>query len=868
MSLYLLDLKEIDLQQYPITGGKCAHLAELFRVGDLHIPDGFCLTTLAYEHIVGTDETLAALLDTLTTSQLPDQKEISAICSRIRSQVECIAIPERFISEIKLKLEKYGPGKAYAIRSSATAEDLPTASFAGQQDTYLNISGLASVLHHISKCWASLFTERAVIYRMQNGLDHRKIQLAVIVQEMIASEASGIVFTADPVTGNRKITSIDAGFGLGEALVSGRVNADNYKVRAGTIEHKQIAAKTIGIFTTENGGTQTRELATAQQQEQVLTDQQILLLEATARKIEAHFGCPQDIEWCFMNGNFYIVQSRPVTTLFPIPAINDQDNHVYLSVGHQQMMTDALKPLGLSLRQLTSARPMVIAGGRQFVDVTRDLADPSRRTVLLNLMEKSDLLTKDAIMTLLDRHFIPQIPEKKPTDVPGKPGNASLSFNAQIAYDPELVSRLIRRNEASIAQLQQDIAGLTGITLLDFILQDLQELKRILFDPESSAVFMTAMNAYHWLNDNMSAWLNEQNVADILAQSVPDNITAAMGLDLMDVADKIRPYPILIDYLQHTKDEDFVEGLRRFEGSQEAYNAIRAFLDRYGMRCAGEIDITRPRWGEQPTILIPALLNNVKNFGQGAGKQRFQQGLQEALLKEKELLQRLPELPDGAQKVQETIHMIRLLRGYTGYREYPKYGIVCRYAIYRRALLEEATRLVTSGIIHEKEDIYYLTFEELREVVQQQHVDHKLISKRKELHQWHEKLSPPRVLTSDGEMLNGSYRRTGAPDGALIGLAVSAGTIEGRARVIFELEDADFDADDILVTPFTDPGWTPLFVSVKGLVTEVGGLMTHGAVIAREYGLPAVVGVAHATQWIKDGQRIRVNGTEGYVELL
>jgi phosphoenolpyruvate synthase/pyruvate phosphate dikinase len=354
----------------------------------------------------------------------------------------------------------------------------------------------------------------------------------------------------------------------------------------------------------------------------------------------------------------------------------------------------------------------------------------------------------------------------------------------------------------------------------------------------------------------------------VLSQSVPNNITSEMGLELLDVADVIRPHPEIIEFLQQIKDDDFLDELLNYEGGQKARGAIYAYLNKYGMRCAGEIDITKTRWSENPAILVPMILGNIKNFEPGAGKRKFEQGRQESLKKEKELLERLAPLPDGEQKANETKTMIDLIRNFVGYREYPKYGIVNRFFVYKQALLKEVEQLVQARVIHEKEDAYYLTFEELREAVRTHQVDHQLINERKEEHKVFEKLNPPRVITSDGEVVTGTYKHQDLPAGAIAGLAVSSGVIEGRARVILNMENASLEDGDILVTTFTDPSWTPLFVSIKGLVTEVGGLMTHGAVIAREYGLPAVVGVDNATKLIKNGQRIRVNGTDGYVEIL
>jgi len=434
--------------------------------------------------------------------------------------------------------------------------------------------------------------------------------------------------------------------------------------------------------------------------------------------------------------------------------------------------------------------------------------------------------------------------------------------------DPAIVAELIAQSQASIAALKRSIRTKSGSALFDFILADIQELKRILFDPQSHQVFMSAMEATWWLNEHMEAWLGEKSVADTLTQSVPYNITSEMGLALMDVADVIRPHPDVVAFLQHVEDDSFVDELSALKGGLEARDAILAFLDKYGMRCVGEIDITRPRWSERPTTLVPLILGNVKSFEPGAGERRFEQGRQEAWTKEQELLERLRALPDGEHKAEEAKRMVDRVRTFMGYREYPKFGMVSRYFVYRQALLEEAERLLQAQVLRDKEDIFYLTFQELHEVVRTNHVDVQLISQRKEAFRSYQALTPPRVLTSDGEVLAGAYRRDDVPVGALVGLPVSTGVIEGRARVILDMAEADLEPGDILVTAYTDPSWSPLFVAITGLVTEVGGLMTHGSVIAREYGLPAVVGVEQATRLIRNGQRIRVHGTDGYVEIL
>lgn len=871
MSSYVLGFQNIDKTKLMTVGGKGANLGELSKIEGISVPDGFCISTEAFKRIIGETSSINELLDQLSILNVEDSNKISKLSEEIRKVIEGIVIPQDINEEITLHLSRLGEKDVYAIRSSATAEDLPTASFAGQQDTYLNIIGREAVLKHISKCWASLFTERAVTYRIQNGFDHRKVHLSVVVQKMVFPQAAGILFTADPVTSNRKVLSIDASFGLGEALVSGLVNADNYKVRNGKILDKKISAKKLGIYAVKDGGTKEQEIEFERQNMQVLMDEQILSLTQIGRKIEEHFGCPQDIEWCLANDTFYIVQSRPITTLYPIPEASDEENHVYLSVGHQQMMTDPIKPLGMSIYELTSFGSRFKAGGRLFVDVTQMLSSPDSRKMLLNNMGQHDPLMKDAIMTILERgDFIKSLPSDNEKQSDRKINKSVLSSNseAQIENNPTIVSDLIKKSQTSIEQLKNSIQTKSGSDLFDFIIEDIQELKRILFDPQSTAVFMAAINASAWINESMNKWLGEKNVADILSQSVPNNITSEMGLELLNVADVIRPYPEIIDYLQHAKDDNFLEKILEFDGGQEARDAILSYLSKYGMRCSGEIDITKTRWSEKPIILVPMILSNIKNFEPNAGNRKFNQGKQEALKKEQEILERLKQLPDGEQKAKETKRMIDIIRNFIGYREYPKYGMVNRYFIYKQALMKEAKKLVEAGIIHKKEDIYYLTFEEFREVVCTEKIDYQIISDRKDEHKLYEKLTPPRVIKSDGEIIVGEYKRENLPAKAIAGLSVSSGVIEGRARVILNMEDADLEDGDILVTSFTDPSWTTLFVSIKGLVTEVGGLMTHGAVIAREYGLPAVVGVENATKLIKDGERIRVNGTEGYVEIL
>ncbi|QSO48556.1 phosphoenolpyruvate synthase [Alicyclobacillus mengziensis] len=879
MDAYVLGFEEIDKTKLPIVGGKGANLGELSKIEGIRVPGGFCVTTGAYKRTLEQTPEFYSLIEQLSQVKVDDREKVSEISEHIRRAIEETPIAEDVAETVICHLTELGEENAYAVRSSATAEDLPTASFAGQQDTYLNIIGRDSILKHISRCFASLFTDRAVIYRMQNKFEHTKVHLSVVIQKMIFPEAAGIMFTADPVTSNRKVVSIDASFGLGEALVSGLVDADIYKVQEENIISKKISTKRLAIYGVKEGGTKEQMMSPDMQKKQTLTDDQIFYLEKLGRRIEAYFGRPQDIEWCMSEGKFYIVQSRPITTLYPVPEVKDGKNHVYMSLAHQQLMTDAMKPLGMSifpiwLKKMTHD-PMVDAGGRMYLDVSYELSSPTAsKTFIKSGLGSTDILIQKALYNVLKRkEYIKTLARGKTTM--GLSGGSmgqivsGLMQSRKIARenDAKLIHEIIAKHDAQVRDLENGINSKTGADLVDFIFRDMDEAYRsVVLD--NYGVAIAGVFASNWLKKHMKKWLKETDVTDILSQSLTNNVTAEMGLELLDVADVVRRYPLVLEYFLRATDKTFFEGLEKIDGGKVVGEAMRNYLKKYGVRGPGEIDITRPRWSERPTMLIPFIVNNIKNFEAGSHSVLFDQKKQEADQKGQELISRLEKLRDGRQKAEKTKKKISVMRNFIGFREYPKYAMMQRFYVYKQALKKEAARLTQEGVIQEPEDIDYLTFEELREVAATNRLDYDIVTKRKADYEVFEKLTPPRLMTSDGEIITGEYDTADVPKGALIGVPVSAGVIEGRARILLKLEEAHIEEGDILVTAFTDPSWTPLFVSIKGLVAEVGGMMTHGAVVAREYGLPAVVSVESATSLIRDGQRIRVNGTKGYVEIL
>lgn len=825
--VHLHEIADTDVAR---VGGKAARLGALTRIEGVRVPPGFCVTTDAWRRVVGGAPELVALIE-----RLGESGDAPELCAEIRRAIEAVAIPDELAAAITVALVHHGVDADHVVRSSATAEDLPTASFAGQHDSFLGVRGPAAILTHVRRCWASLFSARAVAYRRHHRVDHRDVRMAVVVQRMLSPRASGVLFTADPVSGNRRTTRIEASSGLGEALVSGRVDPDVYEVRDGALARSAPGAS--------------------------LGDAEVLRLAALGRTIEAHFDEPQDVEWCLVDDAFHVVQSRSITTLFPIPVADGDGPRVYLSVGHQQMMTDPMRPLGLSLFQRCAARAMYEAGGRLFVDVSAALATPSGQAALLDTAGRSDPLTRDALERLIARGFVPAGPGPTPPAAP--------VAVAPLPTDPSIPAALVARGEASIAALARAIAGRSGPALIEFILDDLDELRRLLFDPQGFRVIMAAMESSWWLDDHLRAWLGETAAAAALAQSVDDNPTSAMGLALLEVADAIRPHAHVVALLRGVGDDDgFLDAMLALPGGDQARAAIDGFLARYGMRGVGEIDITRPRWSERPSLLVPMLLADVDGCAPGAAARRFARGRADATEVRRCILERLRARPDGAELAEQVEQHIDRMRAFLGYREYPKFAKIKRFGIYKQALMAEADRLVEAGVLHQREDLFYLRIDELLALTRDGRVDHRMVARRKAEWEAHARLAPPRVLTSEGETLNGSYRRVDAPAGALLGLAVSPGVVEGRARVMLEPGGADLRPGDILVTTYTDPSWTPVFVAIAGLVTEVGGLMTHGAVVAREYGLPAIVGVHDATRRIRDGARIRLDADAGHVELV
>jgi phosphoenolpyruvate synthase/pyruvate phosphate dikinase len=873
---YILSFHEIDQRDLARVGGKGANLGEMVKAG-FPVPYGFCVTTNSYRAFI-EDNHLAQFISEVLKDANPDN--IHTIGSQIRGRIGESEITSKVKQEIIKAVRQRDT--YYAVRSSATAEDLPFASFAGQQDTYLNVRGEEALLDAVRSCWASLFTNRAILYRIQNNIDHEKVQMAVVIQEMVFPEVSGIMFTADPVSGHRDIVSIDASYGLGEALVAGLVSPDVYKFnkRTGQIVSKSVAEKKMAIMPMDGGGTKKIEITGAESSRQVLDDAQVKNLAELGMAIEKHYASPQDIEWCLAKGQFYIVQSRAITSLFPLPEPipEDQALHVYVSFNHFQVMTDPISPLGIDmLRLIASFDPgarsaeeyqhMKSAAGRIYIDLSALLKNRVFRKGFPEFLKNADALMAEALLDLINRPDFDARIQQNPdhaSDLLRFMRPVLINAIKNVTYrDPEgviesinsYIEERIRKAEDEVKRARPGIERLEAIYRAARFTQDFRFLLPRLLPGFISFKGLEALE---------QRWLGTRQYTDLIVKGLEGNITTEMGLLTGDVADLVRTSPALVREFENQDYSTLLTRIDQLQGHEEFKQKFKAFMTRYDMRAAGEIDVAKDRWIENPEPLARSILAIVKTGTEGAHRQEYRETIERAKQAAVDLCREV-ETRHGKLKGKIIRRLISVVRNYLPAREHPKYLIMKLLLIFKKALLEEARMLVQNGQLVREKDIFYVSFWELYKAIQNRESLLELVERRKAEYTRFRKLNAPRILTSEGEEIKGSYQRKDLPASALAGMPVSSGVIEGIAHVITDPANASLGKGEILVAPFTDPGWTPLFINAAGLVMEIGGLLTHGTVVAREYGIPAVVGITDATKKIKTGQKIRVDGNAGFV---
>lgn len=849
----LLLFHEIDRTMGAAVGGKGANLGEMTRAG-FPVPEGFCLTTEVYRDFI--EDISFDGLNGVEIRKILHEKPLPAYIEALLTDT----------------LAKFPADTLFSVRSSATAEDLPFASFAGQQDTYLNVAP-EELYDAIRNCFASLFTDRAVEYRKKNSIG--KAMMSVVVQRMIKSEASGILFSADPVSGKRHIAVIDAGFGLGEALVSGLVIPDHYSYdkRAKRIVSKDISVKKCAIIPLEGGGTQKIKLESS---EQVLNDQQITELAEIGSSLEAHYRCPQDVEWAVEDGKLYILQTRAITSLYPIPPVMGEGYGALFCINYQQMYLPAMPKLALDMFAMTfrfnaSKRtefnpPLLrFAGNRMFLDVSSILSTKTLRAKFPEAFAMMEPLIAEALkeIAIRDVEFKCNI---KISEIPEwfKTGILRAYFRYEKGVADGAMAKLWNMTSFYLKRFDNAInAADTPCAKLDAIYENICLLRYI--GEDLLARVIPAIPSIKTLNKIEHELLGTDKYCKIIMKGLEGNVTTEMGLQIGDLADQLQIDPSL---MAEFKDPDYSTLISRIESRDDGFRKdFASFMKKYGFRVAGEINISCPRWEDDPEPLAKQIVSIAETKPIGTHRTEYAEKVAAGKKAADEFVAAV-EAASNKKQAKEVRNCINMFRDGMPLREYGKYVLVRNFGIIRPILLQMGRELVDWGCIDSVEDVFHFTFDELYREMKEKEDMHALIDERKEELAYFQKLTPPRVITTEGECLMGSYKGRNIPEGALPGTGVSAGVVEGIAKVVLNPADAVMEHGKILVAPFTDPGWTTLFINAAALVTEVGGMLTHGAVVAREYGMPAVVGVADATKLIKTGQRIKVDGSTGYVQIL
>ena len=869
-------------------GGKGANLARLARAG-FAVPDGFVVTADAYAAFVTANGLGSFVLATAGDAASSDPDALDEASKAIRARFASSRMPTDLESALRDAHARLG-APAVAVRSSATAEDLPEMSFAGQQDTYLNVVGANALLEAVVRCWSSLWTARALGYRARNEIPAESVSMAVVVQAMVRADASGVLFTANPLNGKRTEIVIDAGLGLGEALVSGHIEADHYVATPdGSVLSKTLGRKAVSVRARSGGGTETLSESADAARHQALPDAAITELVRLGTRVAALYGEPQNIEWAWDGRQLQLLQTRPITSLFPVPrGLKPTPVRILFSFGAVQGMLEPMTPLGrdticglaagasrlFGLDYTLDTQPALhVAAERLFIDLTEILGHPVGRRLFPRALQVIEPATARVLELLRnDPRLLPRRRKSARRTLPRfvwLPTRVLPRVLFTLVYPEASRARLERLSQAFLIETAARCDRAQSLAERVRILENTLERVPAFVIPTFLPRLVAGLGSLNALRLLSAALPDVPNPLET-TRGLPHNVTTEMDLALWRTAMAIRADRNVLERFGTADAADLAAdylGGRLPTGAQEP---VAAFLGRYGMRGVAEIDLGRARWRDDPTPIIQVLRSYLQIEDPAQGPEAtFARGAISAEAAIARMVQTAGQMRGGWMRRPLVRWVGRRMRALAGLRESPKFFVIRVFGMLRATLLASGRALASAGTLDRPDDIFYLHVSELRALGSGETRDWKTLIGERRAHQHREarRRQIPRLMFSDGQAF---YEGLGAADSEseLTGSPVSPGVVEGVAHVMLDPRSAHLAPGEILVCPATDPGWTPLFLAAGGLVMEVGGLMTHGAVVAREYGIPAVVGVHEVTTRLRSGQRVRVDGSTGRIVIL
>jgi phosphohistidine swiveling domain-containing protein len=881
---YIRWFDEICAADVGLVGGKGANLGEMVAAG-LPVPPGFCLCAQAYRDFIQEaqlDEPIRSILDEIRQDDPADVEVKSALIRDLflqhrvpRAMAEEIGDSYRHL--VRQLRKAHVSAVPVAVRSSATAEDLPTASFAGQQDTYLNVRGTGELVACVRKCWASLWTARAVTYRATKGFDQHKVYLAVVVQTMIDSEISGILFTVNPVTGSPDEVVINASWGLGEAIVSGLVTPDAFIVRKsdGQVLSRQIASKELLVEYAKEGGAVERETPPEKRETPSLSDDQIAQLVALGQQVETHYGAPQDIEWAYAQGRFYVLQSRPITT--PLSPASEAAVTEFNRTMFVELFPDPLSPF------FSSAIQALLHSMLDYTFQTLGLQPPKgeeavgvfynqpyfSRNYIAAALEPLPLWIREQMLAQLVNPFTRY--EERPR------GPLNLTYLRVAAEFLRFMVTFPGQLPRWISRYQTELAEVAALPLETTPDEELAaRIRNLVFGTVSRLLnydyLMISLcnRTYEGLGKLLEPYFEEntQEMRIKLISGVTGNATMETNKALWDLAQKAKSSPTVRDLLHRHDTGQIRAHLEQTPDGQAFLQELDRFLSKYGHREI-RMDILYPTWGEDPAPVfsfVRGYLDTDEAHSPHAQQARLAQEREQLMTvvrsrMGRDLRGRFVIWPAFRWALKHTqIH--------TRERDTMHFELTRVFPPFRRMLLELGKRWTERGLLAHPEDVFFLSLDEVADVARSPRSMHELVAERRAEFEANKGRAWPDIIRGGDELLVEGREAAEISAGQLGGLGASPGVATGVARVIRGPEEfAKLKDGDILVAPLTNPVWTPLFAIAGGVVTEVGGMLSHGAIVAREYGIPAVMGIPGATGLVPEGKTVRVDGNRGIVSL-